>query len=234
MLDGAVLALADQRGAGQDDRQHGDGGDQLVDGAEPALVDLRVEPHSQRQLDRHAGGRAVAAQKLVQFTGDDRLHITAARERLGHAGGVDIELDGRRFAGQQIALKLRRNVDRERVHARVHALIHLLLRDQLGHGKIGRRERGHEPRGHRRAVFIDDRDRRVVQGFRDRLGADIDRAGESIDDQRDQHRIAQQAAQLLDAELQDVGQAHGSPRLFLQQQGAEHHQERCGDQQRHE
>ena len=91
-------SLADQRGAGQDDGQHGDVVDDLHQRAEPGLGQVGVEAHAYRQAHRRLGAGAVAACELVDLVGDDLLDVVAAGEGLAHAGGVHIELDLRRPA----------------------------------------------------------------------------------------------------------------------------------------
>src|SRR5690606_5316178 len=53
-------------------------------------------------------------------------------------------------------------------------------------------------------VLVDDRDRRVVQRLDDAVADHVEVQRERVDDQRQQDPVAQQAAQLLDAEVQDV------------------------------
>lgn len=95
MLDGSVLALADQRRTGKHDGEHGHIVDDLHDRPEPGFVELRVEPRSQRQIDGQSGNASIALRKGAHLVGDDGLDVAAAREDLAHARGVHIELDRR-------------------------------------------------------------------------------------------------------------------------------------------
>ncbi|GLR52939.1 hypothetical protein GCM10007923_41540 [Shinella yambaruensis] len=82
-----MLALADERRAGEDDRQHGDRGDDVAYRAEPSLVELRVEAGAQVEGDWQSGLRAVAGRELADLNRYDRLNIAAAGEGLRHARG---------------------------------------------------------------------------------------------------------------------------------------------------
>ena len=118
-------------------------------------------------------------------------------------------------SGQHVALEIRGDIEREGVEPGIHPGIHLGRRDQCRRQEVGRIEGVDDARGERRPVLVDDGDGRLVQGLRHRRGGGVDREREGVDDQHQHHRIAQQAAQFLDAEMEDVGGAHGQRSCFL-------------------
>jgi hypothetical protein len=81
--------------AGQDDGQHGDVVDDLVQ-APNQLSQRRVEARAHGQLHRRGRADALALDELVHLGQHDLLHIAAAGEGLAHARGVDVELQLRR------------------------------------------------------------------------------------------------------------------------------------------
>ena len=82
-------------------------------------------------------------------------------------------------------------------------------------------------------VLVDDPDRGVVHLLRAALRLRDDGERERVDDEPQQHVIAQEAAQLLGAEPEDVGEAAASLALLLaQQQQAQQVKDR--DEQRRE
>ena len=208
MLDCTVFALADQSRSGQDDRQHRDGGDDVVDGAEPGLVELRVEARSQRKIDLWCGARTITRQKLGHLAGRDGLDVAAPGEGLRHPRRVHVELDRRRSSGQQIALEVGRNVQGKDVEACIQARHHVGLGNELGDREIGRIERRDDPRGNRRIVLIDHGKCGPIQRLWLRPRRCIDRKREGIDDQDQECRIPRQSPQFLQAELDDVGNTH--------------------------
>ena len=201
-----MLALPDQRRAGQDDGQQRDVVDDLHHRAEPGLVERGVEAGAQCQIHGWRVGAAVTLDELIDFAGEDLLDIATAGEGLAHAGGVDIELHGRRSPRQHVALEVGRNDQSEGVQPRVHARVHVPIVD---HGRW-RELRGVEgrgnPLGQRRIILVDDGDGRVVQRLRHGRGLGVDRRGEHIDDEHKHHRIAPKTPQLLDTKVVDVGQ----------------------------
>jgi hypothetical protein len=106
MLDGAVLALADERRAGEDDRQQRYLVDDLDDRREPRDVHALVETRAQRQIHHRRWTVAVPAHELDHLTHDDLLHVLVADERLADAGRVDVDLHRRRPTGQHVALEV--------------------------------------------------------------------------------------------------------------------------------
>ena len=138
MLDGAVLALADQRRAGEDDGEHGHVIDDLHDRAEPRLVELGIEAYPERQIDRQLRNLAITLREGAHLVAHDGLDIAAAGESLAHARGIDVELDRWPPPRQQVALEVGRDVEGEGVEAGIHAGVHLGLVDHLGENKVRR------------------------------------------------------------------------------------------------
>jgi len=97
MVERAVFALADERGAGQDDRQHRDIVDDAHDAGEPRRLDIRVEGDAHDEVDRRCGRALGARQKIGDLGGDNLLCVIGPETGLDHRGRIDIELD-RRFA----------------------------------------------------------------------------------------------------------------------------------------
>ncbi|MNS51124.1 hypothetical protein D3C72_837880 [compost metagenome] len=116
-----MLALAQQRGAGEDDRQDGDVVDDLDHRQEPATLQVGVEQGL--GVDYHRALRVVALAVVEQLAFEDAADIAGPHERLTHGRGVDIDLQFRRAPGQQVALEIHRHVDHEGVLAAVHGLV---------------------------------------------------------------------------------------------------------------
>ena len=140
MFDGAVLALADQRRAGQDDRQHGDAVDELHHRAEPHRAQIRIEEDAHFEVGGQGGDCTMALHEGRYLAIDDVLHIAVADESLRHAGGVDVELDRRLAPGQHVALEIGRDVEDEGVEAHIHAGVDGVLIDDRRHLEMGRIE----------------------------------------------------------------------------------------------
>mmetsp|Transcript_91075 Transcript_91075/g.253589 ORF Transcript_91075/g.253589 Transcript_91075/m.253589 type:complete len:276 (+) Transcript_91075:783-1610(+) len=206
VLDGAVLALADQRGAGQDDGEHGDVVDDLHQRTEPGVLQVGVEAHAHRQVDRWRGAAAVPQHETVDLGRDDLLHIAAAGEGLAHPRRVDIELQPRLAPGQHVALEAGRDDEHEGVVAAVHAGVDLAGRDQFGAAKPRRVEALGQSRRQRRGVFVHDGNGRMPQALGHGGGGGVDGEAEGVDDQHQHHRVAPEAPQLFDAEAVDVGE----------------------------
>src|SRR5690625_1517027 len=207
VLDGPALALTDQSGAGQDDREHGDVVDHLNDASEPGGVELGIEASTFDQLDRWLRIAAIALHELLDLGGDDAADVAGAGEGLAHARCVDVELECRSASGEQVSLELDGNVEREGVEARVHACIHLGVGNVDGLQEEGWIEGVDEAPRQLRTILVDNGDGCLVQGFWHRGRRGIDREGEGVDDQNQHDRVAQQAAQFLHAQVQDVCQA---------------------------
>ncbi|CAM2150335.1 hypothetical protein PT2222_230056 [Paraburkholderia tropica] len=206
MLDGAVLALAYQRRARENDGEHRHVVDDFHQRAEPRLGEIRIEAHTHGEIDGQFGRRAIAVHELRGFVVDHLLDVAAAGERLAHARGVDVELHFGCASGEHVALQIGRNVQHEGVIARVHAAVGLRGRDHHGRKKVRREERLDQSLRERRDVVVDHGDGRHVQRFGPRRGRRIDHRREREDDEDQQHRVAREAPELLHAEAVDVGE----------------------------
>src|SRR3546814_10294459 len=120
MLDRAMLTLTDQRRARQYERQKGDLVDDLRQPAEPALVQGRVEPGAQFQVDRQSAAAAITLHELIGFAKDDLLDVTAPGKGLRHARRVGVELHLGGTACQYVALDSGGTVEDKGVGAFVH------------------------------------------------------------------------------------------------------------------
>ena len=201
-----MLAFADQRGAGEDDGQHGDAGNDLHHGPKPGLLQLGVEAHAQGKVDRGRRRCPISLDESVHLAGQDGLDIAAAGECLAHPGGIDVELHRWAASGKHIALEIRRNGEGECVETPVHPCIHLRLRNDHRRKEMWWVEGVDDAHGKRRAILVDDGDGCLVQRFGHRRRRRVDRESEGVDDQNDHHRVTQQAAQFLDTEVQDLMQ----------------------------
>ena len=147
---------------------------------------------------------------------DHLLDVGTAGKGLAHARGVHVELDRRRFASQHIALEIRRNIKGEGIFSGIQARVDLGQADHRRRVETRRIEGGGNPRGEGRAILVHNRDRRLVQGFRHRRGGDVDRDGEGVGDEGEQHGVAGQTPQFLDPEATDVGESrHVHASCFL-------------------
>ena len=141
MLDGAVLTLADECRAGENDGEQGDAVDELDNGAEPGLAQFLIEERSLRELHLRYSLGVVLLGECSHLVVDDGLDVAAAGERLSHARRIDIELDLWRAPGEQIALKMGRDVQGEGVDPGVHSGVHLGLGDHYWRQEPRRLER---------------------------------------------------------------------------------------------
>lgn len=118
-----------------------------------------------------------------------------------------LKLDRRAAAGEHVALEVRRNVQGEGIAPGIHAAIHLAQVDALRRTEIGLLKGLDQPLGELRLVFVDHGDGGVVQALRHAGGGGVDAHAEGPEDQQHQRQVMLQAAQLLDAEVEDIGQA---------------------------
>ena len=95
-------------------------------------------------------------------------------------------------------------------------------------------ERLFNPKGQWRMVFVHDRQCCTIQCSRHEAGAGIDCGRQGIHHKRHQDRVAQHAAEFLNAEMQYVGGSHQSTRLLFQQNHAKPEKQRRRQQQREE
>jgi len=140
-----------------------------------------------------------AVDKILDLGHDDLLRIAGAKAGLDHGGGIDVDLDGRFAAAENIALEVRRDVDDERVSAGVHERHNISLRDRLRRLEVGRQERVNDAPRQFGLVFIDKCDGGVVQFLRITLRLRDDGKRECVDYQSQQHEIADEAADFLGA-----------------------------------
>ena len=63
------------------------------------------------------------------------------------------------------------------------------------------------------------------------LGGHNHRKSKGIDNQDDHYRVAAQAAQFLDAQVKDIGEAHTQCSCFLRKNGGQANEHRDGDNQ---
>jgi hypothetical protein len=205
-LDRAVLALANQRGSGQDQGDQGDTVDDRHHPGEPGLLQGRVEAHPRHEIDRRRCAAPAALNELRHLTDDDLLRVAAAREGLAHARRIHVELDFRTSVAQDVALKVNGNDECKSELAAIHARIDPIERYHRRLTEAGREEGTGNPSGQGRVILVHDRDGRVGECIGSRASRAVDRQGESEDEQRDHHRIARDAPQLLHAKPVDVGE----------------------------
>src|SRR5512139_216303 len=94
VLERPVLALADDRGAGQDDRQHADLVDDGYDALEPGRLGVRVEQPAHHELHRLRPGRLGAFEEARDAVGGDGPDIARPEAGLLHGSRVDAHLYG--------------------------------------------------------------------------------------------------------------------------------------------
>ncbi|CAK9134794.1 unnamed protein product, partial [Ilex paraguariensis] len=180
--------------------------------AEPDLVQRGIEARAHHQVHGQGGGAPKAPHELADLGRDDLLHIAVAREGLAHARGVHVQLQLGRAARQHVALEVGRDVEHEGVGARVHARVHLRAVDHGRRRELRRIEGARDALRQRRAVLVHDGDGRVVQALGHGRGRRVDGDREHIGDEHQQHGVAPQAPQLLDAQPVDVGEKAGAHR----------------------
>lgn len=118
-----ALALADERRASQDDRDHRDLVDDLRQSVESGLVERRVEQSALLQIDGGHDLSAVTVDEFADLAHHHLLDVATSEECLAHACGMDVELDFGAASGQFVALKIDRDVQHEGVAPIVHALV---------------------------------------------------------------------------------------------------------------
>ena len=190
VLDRAMLALADQRRARKDHRQHGDAGDDVDDRAEPHLAELRIVAGADIERDRNFAAAGKAVQIFADGVVDDLLDVGVAGKGLRHARGVDIELQLRLSTGKHIPFEIRRDIEHEGGCSAIQPGVHLGGGNDFRLDKIGGIEGIDNALRQRRAILIDNRDRRAVKRFRHRRGLYVDGQRKGVDDQDDHQRVA--------------------------------------------
>ena len=127
----AVFTLADQRRSGQYNRQHGNVVDDRHHPAKPRGIEVRVKAHPGFQRYQRFAVITVARDKAVHFTVDNILDIPIAGKCLAHARGIDVHLNIWLASGEDITLKIRRNIYRKGITPGVQSGIHLIGGDHL-------------------------------------------------------------------------------------------------------
>ncbi|VTR66315.1 hypothetical protein DESC_480025 [Desulfosarcina cetonica] len=205
VFDGAVLAFADQGRAGQDDRKHGDVVDDLHDAAEPGAGQVGVEFHADGLADGRPG-IAGGLEEIGDFGVDDAADVTRADKGLGHARCIDVHQEVGSLAGQQVVFEPGRDIQDEGVVPRIHAGIHRRPWDTDRGLEVGRVEGVDDPFRELGAILVQNGDGRLVQLQRGGRGNGVNAPGKGPDDEEEKHLVVPEAAQLLDAEEEDVGQ----------------------------
>ena len=172
MFQCAAFPFADQRGAGEDDRQHGDIVDQLHNGTEPALSQIRVETVARHQNGKLFGTGIVPHKGIYLFI-HYLLNVSGAGKSLRHARCIDIQLQFRRSSGNDIFLEIRRDDQNKGEFTPIHCRVDFGKRDFFGDGEHRRIKGIGQPLGQLRIVFIDDGDRRAGERIGSSLIGDI-------------------------------------------------------------
>jgi hypothetical protein len=126
--------------AGQDHGQQGEVVDYLHHRGEPARLEVRVEPCARDHLDRHANQSFASGDELCDVVDDHVLDIRHAIERLGHGGGVYVDLNRRLPPRENIRLKVWGNLNDEHKTFRIHRCIDLRRGDLHRRLERGRSE----------------------------------------------------------------------------------------------
>ena len=208
-----MLALANERGAGQDDREHRDVVDDLHHRSEPFRLEIGVEHDAEGEVDRlnfrsarGCGGSCSACGVGLHHLVDDLLQVGAAVASLGDRRRVHIDLQARIAIRDDVLLELGRDLDHEHVAAGVHR------RTDFRRWNLDRRL---EPR---RKDCLPDQPRKLGTVLVDNRGGDmidlrlgpgrdgVNGVAERIDRQRQQDRVGADAVQLLQAQREDVEQ----------------------------
>ena len=201
----SVLALADQRGTGQNDRQHRNVVDELHHRPEPRLRQIRIEAVALHNL-HGCGCAAVPRQERGNLPLDDLLDIPAPGERLRHARGVDVQLNCGRTPRQDILLEAVRYHDDERIRSVVHQRVDLRTGNLFCAQEHRREESIRDVMRKLGAVLVDHGNRSIGNGIRLRRRGGVNSESEHVKNQNQHQRIAEESAQFLDAELPDVFQ----------------------------
>ena len=207
-----MLALAQQRGAGEDDGEDGDVVDDLNHRQEPAALQVGVEQRAGGHADR-AGRRLLAV--LQQLALKNPPQVTGAHKGLAHGGGVDVELHLRLAAGQQVALEVGRHVEDESEVGVVQGAVHLVVGQRHGRLELRWQQGVGELAREGAAVLVDDRHAGVVHAHDRALGRHVDGHAEGIQQEDQQHAVVAQAGEFFQAEAVDVRQTfHLKPPAF--------------------
>ena len=208
-----MLALANERGAGQNDREHGDVVDDLHHRCEPFRLEIGVEHDAEGEVDRlnfrsagGCGGSCSACGVGLHHLVDDLLQIDPAVAGLSDRGRIHIDLEARIAIRDDVLLELGRNLDHEHVAARVHRRTDFRRRDLDRRLEPRRKNCLPDQPGKLGAVLVDNGGRNMID-FRLGPGRDgVNGVAERIDGQRQQDRVGADAVQLLQAQREDVEQ----------------------------
>ena len=134
-----------------------------------------------------------ASQPGERLAVHDPLDEAGADAGLCHRGGIDVELQHRRAAGEHVGLEARRDVEHEGLPAAVHEVIDLATVDHRRRAELRGEQRSADAARELRAVVVDDSDVGVLDLRLDALGLGVDHHGERIDDEHEQHAIRSEA-----------------------------------------
>jgi hypothetical protein len=135
-----MLAFAHDRRARENNAEHGDVVDDAHDAREPCRVDIGIEHHADIDIDRRQRRAFLAREQILDLGRDDLLRVAGPETGLDHRRRIDIDLNGRRAAAEDIFFEVRRYVDDEGVPPRIHQRNDVALGDRLRRVKIGRQE----------------------------------------------------------------------------------------------
>ena len=204
VLHRAVLALVDEGGARQDDRQHRDRVHQVADRLRPHRRQVGVVAVAGLQADEILRRHLLSREVPPDFAREDRPHRARARVGDGHLGGVDVELDGRLAPRKDVPLHVERQHQHERVLALIQHAVRLVGRNQDRLLEVRRQEGIADAAREHGVVLVDNRDRDVVDRvLRGRCGV-LDAQREAVGDQEKHQRIPKKSDQLLESEFPDV------------------------------
>ena len=143
-------------------------------------------------------------EEIRDLGADDLLRIAGAKARLHHRRRIDIDLKLGLASSQNVALEVRRDIDHEGEFSGVHRRNDVPFGDQLRRLEQRRKERMGDPARKLRVVLIDDGDRGIVKLLR--IASRLQGHGQRkcINHQSQEHEIAQETAQFLDAQPIDV------------------------------
>ena len=131
MVDGAVFALAQQRGARQHNGQDGNVVNDLYHRQKPSAFQIGVEQCPAGDQGRGFRRCVTLAGIVEQLTLENLPDIPCAHKGLTHGGGIDVDLQAGLATCQQVGLEVGRYIDHKGVLAVIHGLIELVIRQGL-------------------------------------------------------------------------------------------------------
>src|SRR4029453_9042548 len=120
MLDGALLALANQRRTGQDHSDHSEIVDDLHYRGEPTRLQIWIELCACNHPYRCTGQPFAPGGELYYIVEDHVLDVAHPIEGLCGSGGIYIDLNGYLPSGKNVRRELWRNFDNEKEALRIH------------------------------------------------------------------------------------------------------------------